>query len=77
MFHNRYRKWPIFLTHKHKCPVPRRWIYSDTLLLASLSREVGGMLAVLSELTAEDDILTISTKNLRESNHIEFLGCID
>ena len=52
-------------------------IYRNCLLFAGFRREFRRTFPVLLVFTEENEVVATLTKNLFQSRHIEFLGCID
>ena len=51
--------------------------YGDALLLTGLGGEVGGVLPVLREFTAKDNVLATGAKDACEGDDVELVGSVD
>jgi len=70
-------KGPVLISHEQERAIPSLFVYGNLCLLASLGREIGGTLAVLSEFTNEDDFVTAGTEDFRQRGDVELFGRID
>src|SRR5262249_16008195 len=75
--HQRHRERPVFVTHKEECPCSTLWIHGHGLLLTSFLNEISGVLPVLCEFAAKDNVAAVRPKNMRDRRHVKLCGCFD